>query len=104
VKSLASLDANDALPTSRRRIGERLFTLANGVWTDARYVTTLKAVRVRPYSSAYFDLVKRLDGIASVFALGDRLVVAGRSVAIELAADGVERLTSSELDALARGW
>lgn len=103
MKSAASLD--DAERSSgQRRVGERLFTLANGVWTDTRFRAPLRKVTVKPYSPAYFALMQQIDQLAPVFALGDRVVVAGQRVAIELAPDGLERLDPAALSAVRRDW
>jgi Ca-activated chloride channel family protein len=104
VKSMAALDSVTATSAGQRRVGDRLFALANGVWTDARFSAALRTVRVKPFSPLYFDLVKRLDGVQDAFALGDRVIVAGRLVAVELAPNGKESMSSAELDALARDW
>jgi len=104
-KSLATLDSLSAGGAgTQRRVGERLLALANGVWTDARYTTALRTVRVKPYSLAYFQLMQRIDALPPLFAVGDRLIVAGRAVAIALAADGAESLAPHELERLVRDW
>jgi hypothetical protein len=64
----------------------------------------MRTVRIKPFSPLYFDLVKRLDGAQAAFALGDRVIVAGRAVAVELAPNGMESMSASELDTLERGW
>lgn len=102
-RSTAELDEAAAGPGTRR-VGERLFTLANGVWTDARFSTTLRKVTIKPFSPAYFDLMKSLDQLAPLFALGDRVIVAGRAVAIELAPAGTEKLSAADLAAVVRDW
>lgn len=104
VKSMASLDSVTVSSATQRRAGDRLFTLANGVWTDARFSARLRTVRVKPFSPLYFELVKRLDGTQDAFALGDRVIVAGKSVAVVLAPDGRESMSAAELDAIERGW
>ena len=38
------------------------------------------------------------------FSLGEKVIVAGRSVAIEIAANGAESLTDAELRALQSSW
>ena len=107
-KSVAEMDdADKERSATQRRIGTRLFTLVNGVWTDARYTPSMRTIAVKPYSSAYFALVQRLGELAAPFALGDRVVVAGRGVAVRLAPDGkdaLEQLDGSKLDALVRDW
>ena len=102
-KSTAELDEAVAGPGTRR-VGERLLTLANGVWTDARFSRTLHKVTIKPYSPAYFELMKSLDQLAPLFALGDRVIVAGRAVAIELAPTGVEKLSAADVAAVVRDW
>lgn len=90
-----------------RQVGTRRLALVNGVWTDARFTSVLRTVTVKPFSPAYFDLLQRLPELGPLFALGDRVVVAGRAVAVAIAPDGtqaVERLDRAALDALVRDW
>jgi hypothetical protein len=103
---MKSADELDKVSASAgvRRVGERLFTLSAGVWTDSRHSASLRTVAVQPYSAAYFELMQRIEQLAPVFALGDRLIVAGRNVAIELNATGAARLSASEIAALVRDW
>jgi len=106
MKSVGELDESER-SANQRRLGNRLFTLVNGVWTDARYTQRMRTVTVTPFSPAYFALLNRLGDLAAPFALGDRVVVAGRNVAIALAADGttgVERLDAAALEAVVRDW
>jgi hypothetical protein len=92
-----------------RRVGTRTFALANGVWTDTRYVKTLRMVRVKPYSAAYFALLERIDDLRAPFALAGAdaspgVLVAGRAVAVAVASDGVETIDARELTAIEAGW
>jgi hypothetical protein len=48
--------------------------------------------------------VNALDGLGAVAALGDRVVVAGRGVAIEIGPEGAERLAERELSEASRAW
>jgi Ca-activated chloride channel family protein len=102
----ASADLKDA---GVRRVGTRTFALANGVWTDTRYVKTLRMVRVKPYSAAYFALLERIDDLRAPFALAGAdaspgVLVAGRAVAVAVASDGVETIDARELTAIEAGW
>jgi Ca-activated chloride channel family protein len=72
-----------------RHVGRRLFVLRDGCWTDRTYDGDLERIRVAPFSEAYFELVRRLPALKTYFALGERLLLAGRSVAIELTAEGL---------------
>jgi hypothetical protein len=104
-KSLAVLDSASFAPSATmHRVGSRIFSLQNGTWTDARYVPTMRTVRVKAYSSLYFDLVQRLAGLGECLAVGDHVIVVGRDVAIEVAPEGAERLSDADLTALARSW
>ncbi len=74
-----------------RRVGNRVFTMRDSVWTDSRATAGKGATRrivVRPYSEAWFALNTAIPELSDVFALGDRVVVVGRDVTIEVAGGG----------------
>jgi Ca-activated chloride channel family protein len=92
-----------------RRVGMRTFALVDGAWTDSRYTQTLRTVRVKPYSAAYFALLERLEDLRAPFALmgpdgTPGVVVAGRSVAVAVASDGVEQLDSKQIVGVESAW
>ena len=87
-----------------RRAAGRFFTERDGVWTDSRLTGRERRVAVKPYSEAWFALVARIPELADAFALGERVVVAGRAVAIELSATGAERLDDAALARVAAEW
>jgi hypothetical protein len=87
-----------------RRVDTRTFTLRAGVWTDERYRPAMNTSRIKPFSKAYFDLLSALPELRAVFALGNRVAVAGRDRAIILADDGVDTLSSTALAALTKAW
>ncbi len=64
----------------------------------------MQVVKVAPFSEAYFELVKRLPALKPYFALGDRVVIAGDGVALELTLDGATRLKKKELRTLLQGF
>jgi hypothetical protein len=102
----ASADLADA---TVRRIGARTFSLAGGMWTDVRYVTTVRTVRVKAYSAAYFALLERVEDLRAPFALMGAggtpgVIVAGRAVAISVAADGVDTLSTRDIAAIESAW
>ncbi len=96
-------DEKDASNASRR-IDGRTFNLSDGVWTDARYHADVHVTTIKPYSRAYFDLVKRLPELKPVFAIGDRVVVVGKTEAIRVDESGVSELKAGDLAALVRKW
>ena len=103
-KSVSALDDMGFAANATRVVGNRHFALVNSVWTDARYVTTMRTMTVRPYSAMYFALMRRLPELQEAFALGDRVVVAGRTVALMLKADGVDRVDDAQINAIVRDW
>lgn len=88
-----------------RRTTSRMFVLKDSVWTDTRGAAArARTVRVRPFSDAYFALMNRTPELREVFALGERVEARGRAVTVVLAADGVERLSAADVDAITRDW
>jgi len=92
-----------------RRVGTRTFSLTGTTWTDSRYATTMRTVRVKPYSAAYFALLERLDDLRAPFALMGKdgtpaVVVAGRKVAIAIDAAGADTLDARDIAAIESGW
>jgi uncharacterized protein YegL len=92
-----------------RRVGTRTFSLTSTTWTDSRYTSTMRTVRVKPYSAAYFALLERLDDLRAPFALMGKdgtpgVLVAGRTVAVAVAADGADTLNAREIAAIEAGW
>ena len=113
-RSVTTLSAADSvsadLPGATvRRIGTRTFVLTGETWTDARYTTTTRTIRVKPYSAAYFAVLERLDDLRAPFALmgaggSPGVVVAGRAVAVVVAVDGVDTLSARDIAAVEAAW
>jgi hypothetical protein len=90
---------------SPKRIDARTFTLRDSVWTDVRFRAGMETIIIKPYSKGYFDLLTQLPELRSVFALGDRVIVVGKSVAISLdAAKGASEISASMRATIARAW
>jgi hypothetical protein len=87
-----------------RRAGDRTFTMRDGVWTDVRYKQSTTVVRVKAYSDAYFKLIEAIPDLKEPFSVGDRVIVAGKDVAIEVAPTGKEQLTDRELASIRDRW
>jgi Ca-activated chloride channel family protein len=87
-----------------RRAGNHVYALRDGIWTDLAFRAELRVVKVKAYSDAYFELLTALPELRAPFALGDRVIAAGRRVAVEVGPDGAERLTAAELDRLRAEW
>jgi len=89
---------------SVRREGNRLFVLRDGVWTDTGLKDSMSRLKIRAYSPAYFKILDVLPELREPFALGDRVIVAGRSIVIEIVSTGVESLTDREITDLQSKW
>ncbi|MDQ6887845.1 MAG: VIT and VWA domain-containing protein [Gemmatimonadota bacterium] len=87
-----------------RRVGDRLFLMRDGVWTDSRLREGLRTIRVKAYSAAYFQLVQLLPELGPALALGERVVVAGRSIAVAVEPDGLELLAAGDVSSLRSEW
>jgi len=83
--------------------------LSGGIWTDSRYLGTIRTVRVKPYSAAYFAVLERLDDLRAPFALMGTdgtpgVAVAGRAVAVVVAPDGADTLSARDIAAIESAW
>jgi Ca-activated chloride channel homolog len=92
--------------TGMRRAGDRTFVLRDSVWTDTRYhpAAHLRVVRVQAFSDAYFALARAVPDLGDAFAAGDRVVVAGRSVVVEVTPSGAATLTDPDVAAVRAAW
>jgi hypothetical protein len=96
-------DAAAAEGASRLVAGRR-FEMRRGVWTDVGHVKGSDVVRVRPFGAAYFRLLELVPELREAFAIGDRVLVAGRSISVEVAPDAPETLDLSTLARVERDW
>jgi Ca-activated chloride channel homolog len=87
-----------------RRVGGRLFILADSVWTDGSQRDSLQVVEVAPYSDAYFELVRALPEIAPYLTVGDQVVVAGRRASVKITGAGRTSWQPGHLEALVRAF
>jgi hypothetical protein len=106
-KSLAAADAavmNQALGTSElRRAGAKIFKREGDAWADVAMKNELRVYKVKAYSRSYFTLLERIPELRESFAIGDRVVVAGKAVAIQVVTDG-EELSESDVNIIVRSW
>jgi hypothetical protein len=111
-KSLGSVQLSEVVVTSAdgrgegallKRAGTRLFKQDGERLVDSRMKDGLQVYKVKAYSQSYFTLLERIPELREAFAVGDRVTVAGRTVAIEVLADARE-LSEANLLAITRGW
>jgi Ca-activated chloride channel family protein len=87
-----------------KRGGEHLFARANDRWTDIRFKSGAKVVKIKPYSAAYFAVLDAIPDLRASFAVGDKVLVTGKHVSIEVSPDGVDTLGAAELRSLKEQW
>ena len=106
-KSVAAADEamgmDAAASGGLRRVGTRVFHRDGERWVDAGMKSELRVYKVKAYSAAYFSLLDKLPELREAFAIGDRVLVAGRTVAIEVVEDGAE-LSASDVESIVRNW
>jgi hypothetical protein len=111
--NMAAADAavgmmSDSVGVGRRgnmaRAGNVTFVLRDSVWTDVRYKNSGTVLRVKPFSEAYFKLIELVPDLRDSFSVGERAIVSGRSMAIELTPSGVERLTDRDITLVRNRW
>ena len=108
-RSATSVAAADAAVGMRddanfRRAGNVTLVLRDSVWTDVRYKKSGTVLQVKPFSDAYFKLLEMMPDLREPFSVGERVLVSGRSMAIELTPSGEERLTDRDLALLRDRW
>jgi len=108
-RSVTTLSAADAASGVRedanvRRGGNVTFVLRDSVWTDVRYKKTSPVLRVKPFSEAYFKLIQMVPELREAFSVGERVIVSGSGMAIELTPSGEERLTDRDITLIRDRW
>jgi hypothetical protein len=73
-------------------------------WTDSRPIDSTKVVRIKSFSDAYFRIMEAIPELREVFALGDKVIVAGRDIAIEIGTNGTESMSGSDIKRIQSKW
>ena len=108
-KSVAAADMSFAVADSTseaprfKRAGTRMFSRDGERWTDAVMKPGLQVYKVKAYSRSYFTLLQKLPELREAFAIGDKVLVGGKSIAVEVVDDARE-LTDAEIDAVIKKW
>src|SRR5688500_4890172 len=104
--TIAEVDALGGLrdEATVRRLGSVTLLLRDSVWTDSRFKKEAPVLRVKPFSDAYFKLIEMMPDLREQFSFSERLIISGRSMAIELTARGKEQLTEADLRQLRDRW
>jgi len=87
-----------------RRAGNVTLVLRDSVWTDVRYKKSGTVLQVKPFSDAYFKLIELVPELREPFSVGERVLISGRSMAIELTPSGEEHLTDRDMTLIRDRW
>ena len=87
-----------------RRAGDHLFARRGDRWVDVAFKDGMQAVKIKPFTPAYFKVLDAMPDLRAVFAVGEKVIVAGKHVAIEVSPDGVAQLGDAELRSLKEQW
>ncbi|MBK5189823.1 MAG: hypothetical protein JJD97_16390, partial [Gemmatimonadaceae bacterium] len=98
------LTADSSVADDARRSGNHLFARREGRWTDVAFREGMTVVKVKPFSRAYFRVLDAIPELRASFAVGERVLVAGTHVAVEVSPDGAEQLGDAELRSLKEQW
>jgi Ca-activated chloride channel family protein len=106
VTNLAAADEADyaSAANATRRAGTRTFMMKGDTWTDSRPIDSTKVVRIKSFSDAYFRIMEAIPELREVFALGDKVIVAGRDIAIEIGTNGTESMSDSDIKRIQSKW
>ncbi|HJQ20612.1 MAG TPA: VIT domain-containing protein [Gemmatimonadaceae bacterium] len=103
--SIAAADAAvaESTPTEVRHVGTRIFARDGDRWVDSRMKAGLQVYKVKAYSRGYFALLDQIAELREAFTVGDHVLVAGRSVAIEVV-DEAPELPNSDIQSIVNRW
>lgn len=108
VTSLAVADelglAKDKAGADARRVGSKIFLRRGDTWVDAGRSDSARTIRIKPFSEAYFKLLNTIPELREVFALGNKVIVAGKTATIELADNGSPTISEADLRTIQAGW
>ncbi|MGH7678224.1 MAG: VIT domain-containing protein [Gemmatimonadaceae bacterium] len=106
-KSIAAADAavmNESAAAGQvRRAGAKLFRRDGERWSDLRMKSDLRVYKVQAYSRTYFALLEKLPELRESFAVSEKVLVAGKGVAIEVVS-AAEELSELEIQSIVRNW
>ena len=86
-----------------KRAGTRMFAQDGERWIDSRMKSELQVYKVKAYSRSYFAVLEQIPELREAFAVADHVLVAGKSVAIEVVDDAPE-LADSTIRTIATNW
>ncbi len=73
-------------------------------WIDGAMSDSARVVGIKPFSEAWFKLVDAIPELRNVFALGDKIVIATRTLTLEVSDAGSETISENDLRVIQSGW
>ena len=106
MRSLSAMDKDEKKSANETRaFAGRTFIKLGDTWTDVHFADAkgkATVIKVKAYSAAYFAVMRELPQLKQAFALGDHVVITGKSVVLEIGDSGAESLTAAQVDQLKR--
>ncbi|MEP7066002.1 MAG: VIT domain-containing protein [Gemmatimonadota bacterium] len=87
-----------------KRAGDHVFAHHKDRWTDVRFKEDVRIVKIKPFSRAYFAVLDAIPDLRAAFAVGDKVLVSGKHIAVEVSPDGADTLGAGELRSLKEQW
>jgi Ca-activated chloride channel family protein len=91
----------------QRAVAGRLFGMQDGVWIDAAQTTGAsqqRVIRVKQFTAAYFEVLRALPELEPVLSELTEVLVAGERMSVQVGSEGVETMSTAELDELVVGF
>ncbi len=102
--SLADADMSLSKSSDVRRVGARTFRLRGETWIDMARRDSMQVIKVRAFSEAYFKLIETIPELRDAFAIGDKVIVAGKAIAIEIGEEGLASMDEPRLRQIQERW
>jgi len=83
-----------------RCVRARTFYHKDGVWIDAQHNDSLKVIKIKPLSPAFFAVLKTLPDLSSYLAIGNKVMIKAPTCSICIDEAGQDVLTPAELNNL----
>jgi len=97
-------DSEAGRADAARRAGDHLFARRGDRWTDVAFKEGMRVVKIKAFTPAYFRVLDAIPELRASFAVGEKVLVTGKHVAIEVSSDGAEQLSDAELRSLKEQW
>lgn len=81
--------------------GSKTFYSKQGLWVDSEFEGKRETLKVKRFSAAYFDLLKRAPEVGKYYAIGNSVIFLIGGRAVEISDEGKTELSETELRSLA---